>query len=137
MAGFFGIYTSENSLPVARDNVKLLAPMLWSFVSESTRQNFGIKYGQFTANNDVTRAERAREFLDAVGAASYIPDKIRAVEIQTAIEELLMSHHGFNNFHLEPSFARRLDSLVGDKGLYALRVYVHTRNARRTRNLLN
>jgi hypothetical protein len=116
MAGFFGIYTNDASLPLARDNVKLLAPMLWPFVGEAMRKTFGVKYGQFTANNDVTKAGRAREFLDNVGAASYVPDTIRAAEIGTAIDELLTAHRGFNNFHIEPSFARRLESLVGDKG---------------------
>lgn len=117
MAGFFGIYTNESSLPLARDNVKLLAPFLWPFVGEPMRRNLGVKYGQFTANNDATKAKWAREFLDGVGAASYIPDSIRAAEIGTALEELLSAHRGFNNFHIEPSFARRLQSLVGEKGL--------------------
>lgn len=116
MAGFFGIYTNESSLPLARDNVRLLAPMLWPFVGEPIKNNFGVKYGQFTANNDATRSKLAREFLDGVGAASYIPDTIRAAEIGTAIDELLVAHRGFNNFHLEPSFARLLDSLIGEKG---------------------
>lgn len=116
MAGFFGIYTNDSSLPLARDNVKLLAPNLWPFVGESSRKSFGIKYGQFTANNDAARAGWARQFLDGVGAASYIPDEIRGAEIVTAIDELLVAHRGFNNFHIEPSFARRLESLVGDKG---------------------
>lgn len=117
MAGFFGIYTNESSLPLARDNVKLLAPMLWPFVGEPMRQNLGVKYGQFTANNDASKAAWAREFLDGVGAASYIPDTIRAAEIGTALEELMAAHRGFNNFHIEPSFARRLESLVGEKGI--------------------
>jgi len=116
MAGLFGIYTNEDSLPAARDNVKLLAPMLRPFVGEGMRKNFGVKYGQFTANNDAARAKWAREFLDAVGAASYIPDTIRAAEIGTAVEELLSAHRGLNNFHIEPSFAHRLQSLVGDRG---------------------
>jgi virulence-associated protein VapD len=116
MAGFFGIYTNDSSLPLARDNVKLLAPALWPFVTEPTRKNFGVKYGQFVANNDAARAGWAREFLDGVGAASYIPDSIRAAEIGTALDELIAAHHGFNNFHIEPSFARRLESLIGEKG---------------------
>jgi len=116
MAGFFGIYTNDSSLPSARDNVKLLAPLLWPFVGESTRKGFGVKYGQFTANNDAAKASWAREFLDGVGAASYIPDTIRAAEIGTALDELLVAHRNFNNFHIEPSFARRLESLVGEKG---------------------
>src|SRR5262249_10327556 len=92
------------------------APKLWPFVGESTRKNLGVKYGQFTANNDGTKAKWAREFLDGVGAASYIPDSIRAAELGTALEELLAAHRGFNNFYIEPSFAHRLDSLVGAQG---------------------
>jgi hypothetical protein len=117
MAGLFGIYTNDSSLPVARDNVKLLAPSLWPFVGETMRNSLGVKYGQFTANNDAAKSKWAREFIDGVGAASYIPDAIRAAEIETALDELLAAHRGFNNFHIEPSFARRLESLVGDKGL--------------------
>jgi hypothetical protein len=116
MAGFFGIYTNENTVPLARDNVKLLAPSLWPFVGDAARRMFGVKYGQFAANNDAARAAWAREFLDGVGAASYIPDSIRSAEIGTALDELLSAHRGFNNFHIEPSFARRLESLVGEKG---------------------
>jgi len=116
MSGFFGIYTNDKSLPMARDNVRLLAPMLWPFVSEDTRKSFGVKYGQFTANNDAAKAAFAREFLDLVGAASYIPDSIRVAEIGTAVDELLSAHRAWGNFSLEPVFARRLESLVGTHG---------------------
>jgi hypothetical protein len=116
MAGFFGIYTNEGSLPVARDNVKALAPVLWPLVGEPMRKNIGVKYGQFTANSDAIRGKWAREFLDGVGAASYIPDSIRSAEIDNALDELLAAHRGFNNFYIEPSFATRLESLIGIKG---------------------
>ncbi|SEU10016.1 hypothetical protein [Stigmatella erecta] len=115
-AGFFGIYTNDQSLPQARVNVTLLAPFLWPFVSEATRKELGIKYAQFVSNNDADRAKWAREFLDAVGAASYIPDNIRAAEIETALQELLSAHRGWNNFHVEPAFSRRLATLVDEKG---------------------
>lgn len=116
MLGFFGLYTNDQTVPHARVNVNLLAPKLWPFVDEGTKKGFGVRYGQFTANNDLAKAKWAREFLDAVGGASYIPDGIRAAEIGTAIEELLAVHNGWNNFNIEPSFARRLETLVGDKG---------------------
>jgi hypothetical protein len=89
------------------------------------RRNLGVKYGQFVANNDAAKAKLAREFIDGVGAASYIPDPIRAAEIQTAVDELLSAHRGWNNFHIEPSFASRLESLVGEKGLIPPAVAEH------------
>lgn len=116
-SGFFGIYTNEQSLQISRDNVKLLAPSLWPYVSEATKKSFGTRYGQFTANNDANKARLSREFLDVVGGASYIPDEIRGAEITTAMQELLNAHRSYNNFHIEPSFAKRLESLVGERGL--------------------
>ncbi|RAI35887.1 hypothetical protein [Rhodoplanes serenus] len=115
-AGLFGIYINGASLPLAQDNVRLLAPLLWPYVSDPARASIGVKYGQFLANNDADKAKSAREFIDGVGAASYIPDAVRAAEIGTALEELLGAHRGFNNFYIEPSFASRLESLIGDKG---------------------
>lgn len=128
MAGFFGIYTNSQSLPLARANVNLLASALWPLVDESTRKVFGVKYQQFVASNDAEKAAWAREFLDAVSGASYIPDGIRAAEIETALEELLAAHNGWSNFHVEPSFARRLESLVGEQGALPSEIvdrYVH------------
>ncbi len=116
MLGFFGLYTNDQTIPQARVNVNLLAPLLWPLVDESTKRGFGVRYGQFTANNDLPKSKWAREFLDAVGGASYIPDGIRAAEISTAIDELLAAHNSWNNFNIEPSFARRIETLIGDKG---------------------
>lgn len=116
IAGFFGLYTNDQSTTLARDNVRLLAPRLWPLVSEGTKKSLGTKYGQYLANNDAGKATLSRQFLDALGAGSYLPDNVRTAEISTAVDELLSAHRGMNNFHLEPSFARRLESLVGPQG---------------------
>jgi len=116
MSGFFGIYTNEESLPQARDNIKLLAPLLWPYVSNPTRAQFGVRLGQYTAVNDIAKQQWAREFLEVVEGLSYIPEGIRAAEIESVIEDLLDAHRGFNNFYNEPSPARRLKALVGAKG---------------------
>ena len=49
-----------------------------------------------------------------MNAESYIPDDLRIVEIETAIDNLASSHRGFNNFYNEPTFARQLYRIVGD-----------------------
>jgi hypothetical protein len=114
--GFFGIYTQQDTISQTRQNVRLLVPYLWDRLDENTRQQFGIKYARFIANNDRDKQDLSREFLEAVSGLSYIPDGIRAAEVQTAIENLLSAHRGGNNFYNEPPFARQLQRLVGETG---------------------
>lgn len=112
-SGFFGIYTQETTTQQARQNVHQLLPYLWGRVDVRTRQQFGIKYGKFVATGEQQQQAWARQFLDVVGGASYIPDSLRAAEIQTAVENLLIAHRGWSNFQAEPPFARELQRLVG------------------------
>jgi hypothetical protein len=96
-------------------NVRLLLPSLWDLLSETQRQQFGIKYGRFVANGDEDQAELARELLDSVDAVAYLPEPVRLAEIAAAVDDLLLAHRGFDNFYSEPSRARLLESIVGDR----------------------
>ena len=113
-AGFFGQYVMPESNESARDGVRLLLPHLWIRVSESKRHEFGLKYGKYVANGDTDRSERARELLDVVEGAAYLPEQVRVAEISAAVDELLIAHRGHNNFYTEPTFARRLLLLTGE-----------------------
>ena len=127
-SGFSGIYVDPSSLPQSRQNINLLLPYLWERVDEDTRQGFGIKYGKFVANNEQDRAALARQFLEVVGAIAYIPDSLKAAEIEIAVQNLQGAHRAFQNFYSEPPFARQLVSLVGQTGNIPKQVrntYVH------------
>jgi hypothetical protein len=115
-SGLFGIYTRAESTSLAQGNCRLLIPLLWTRVSEATRQGFGVRYGRFVLNNDQKEKELAREFLDIASGLEYIPESLRAAEIDGAIDQLLAAHRGQNNFYNEPSFARQLARLVGERG---------------------
>ena len=115
-SGFFGIYTQLETNSTIRQNIHRLLPLLWGRVDEQTRQQFGVKYGKFVANNDQLNAKFARQFLELVLATYYIPDSLRAAEIEIALENLLTAHHEMNNFYNEPQFARQLQRLVGPEG---------------------
>jgi len=113
-SGFFGLYTHPDTTVQTRDNIRLLWPHLWPQVDELTRKGFGTKYGRFVANNDSQADRLAREFLETVSALSYMPDNLRAAAIETAMDNLLDAHHGWNNFHTEAAFAHVLDNLISD-----------------------
>lgn len=114
--GLYGIYTQLDTTPQTRQNIQLLIPHLWEMVDENTRNEFGIRYARYIAANDQDRQRIAREFLDVVSGAKYLPEGIRVVEIGNAIENLLTAHRGSNNFYNEPAFARQLLRQVGEAG---------------------
>lgn len=115
-SGFFGIYTNLDTTSPTRQNIHYLFPNLWERVDEDTRQSFGVKYGKFIANNDQELAQLTRQFLELVNGVSYIPDDLKAAEIESAIQNLLIAHRGVGNFYSEPPFARQLVGLVGQTG---------------------
>ncbi|HPG41520.1 MAG TPA: hypothetical protein PLP19_10385 [bacterium] len=115
-SGFSGIYTDIGTTPQTRQNIHYLLPYLWERVDEGTRQLFGVKYGKFIANNEQEKAELARQFLEIVNGVAYIPDDLKAAEIETSIQNLLSAHRNFSNFYSEPAFVRQLASLIGQAG---------------------
>jgi hypothetical protein len=114
VSGLFGIYTKPDTESPTLQNINKLLPLLWDRVDEDTRNTFGLKYGNFTANNYQHEKKLSREFLQLVNAESYIPDDLRIVEIETAIDNLASAHRGFNNFYNEPTFAGQLHRIIGD-----------------------
>jgi hypothetical protein len=114
VSGFFGIYTKPDTDSQTIQNINKLLPLIWNRVDEDTKNTFGLKYGNFVANNYQHEKKLSREFLQLVNSESYIPDDLRIVEIETAINNLLSAHRGFNNFYNEPSFARQLSRIVGE-----------------------
>ena len=116
LSGFFGIYCDHATKPQTRDNIHLLLPMLWPIAPEEIKNTLGMKYANYKVNNDIPEAKLARKFLELVGGLTYIPDQLKSAEIETAIDNLLQAHRGFDNFYTEPPFARALKILIGDTG---------------------
>ncbi|WP_229693190.1 hypothetical protein [Lentzea pudingi] len=115
-AGLFGIYTPPDATPDVLDNVRQLWPKLWPNASETARNECGVKLARFRANADNDRAERARELLDLVDGAAYLPETERTAELAKALRELHDTHEAMNNFYNEPAVANRLAELVGRYG---------------------
>jgi hypothetical protein len=111
---FFGIYTRPETDQSLKTNINLLSDRLWQQLNDSSKNEIGLKYANFAAHGVTPQKELAREFIEIVNGQSYIPDDLRVVEIVTALEDLMRSHRGFNNFYNEPAFARELKRVVGD-----------------------
>lgn len=116
-AGLFGLYTDPKRTALVADNVRLVWPELWPYLSDDARYAFGTRIGRFQANADLDQAASARELFDlADDGAAYLPEPVRAAEMDQVLDALMSAHRGWNNFYNEPGPARQLASLVGDSG---------------------
>ncbi|MEE2570766.1 hypothetical protein V1638_15380 [Pseudarthrobacter sp. J64] len=115
-AGLFGLYTDPVSTPDTKDNVRVLWPKLWPVVSEEVRFGFGTRIARFLANADHSQAASSRELFDLVDGSAFLPEPVRAAELDTAIDALLSAHHSWDNFATEPAPARQLAALAGERG---------------------
>lgn len=113
LAGIFGLYVADGSPVSVRDNIHILAPVLWPYASDDAKHELGLKYARYIANNDTGKRDLARQILELVDGLGFAPEGVRAIEIQRAVESLLAAHRAsMNNFHLEPPAARALSALV-------------------------
>lgn len=113
-SGFFGIYVKSETDNQTHQNINKLLPNIWGRVSEEVKNTFGLRYADYTANNNQIGKKLSRQFLQIVNAESNIPDPLRTMEIDNTIDEFLSAHRGFNNFYTEPALAKQLLRLVGD-----------------------
>lgn len=114
--GFFGLYTAQDGTPITADNVRLLWPRLWPFVSDATRSSYGLRHARALASAETGFATAARELIDLVNGTAYLTPEVRAVDMSEALDLLTSAHHGFDNFYNEPTPARRVLDLAGELG---------------------
>ena len=77
------------------DNVRLLWPRLWPYISDSTRYEYGLRHARASAIIDTGMATAARELLDlAEGGNAYLAPDVRALDMRNALEALRTAHHG-------------------------------------------
>lgn len=115
--GLFGIYVAPTSTSVIRDNVRQLLTHLWPRVPEDVRYNLGLRQARFHGNLDTAQAALAKEFLQSVGGSSYLPEDIRASDIDVLLDRLNIAHQGFDNFYNESPVARELAAYVGARSV--------------------
>jgi hypothetical protein len=112
----FGMYTDPDVAASVRNNITLTARAIWSATGPTTRAEIGVKCATFAVNGEVDRNDLGRKFLETVDGLRFLPEDVRAVEIDAALTELLNAHNGFNNFYNEPPRAQILARLVPETG---------------------
>lgn len=107
-----------------KHNIKLIAPHLWGIVSEEVKSNIASKFASLRDIKGKDAASEALEFLKIVEGVKYIPEVFIDIIFKKHAQFLIDAHNGWNNFHIEPSYAKDLSSLGENVPLSAIYTYV-------------
>lgn len=116
MRSLIGMFCDPGLAATVRANIVLVGPAAWAVTPDDGRYEVGLKQATLSANGEASRAKLARDFLDLVGGATYLPGDALAVEIGAAIDALSAAHGGWNNFYTEPAPSRALRALIPQNG---------------------
>lgn len=109
-----GIYCGPASDEDTRQNCLLLCEGL---AEDMSRQGFsGVvnRHSEYVAKGDVKRIKASRTFFQELGSIGLLSKHEQHSIVSRAAKDLKQAHLGFNNFHNEPSFARRLRDVTED-----------------------
>jgi hypothetical protein len=116
LRAILGMFVDPKLEAKVKDNIRLVAPAVWSIISEEARYEVGLKYATYSANGDVTRKAAAKVYLELVRGLSYLPPDSLSVELNEQRDNLANAHYGWNNYNNEVPHAKSLARYVPASG---------------------
>ena len=116
LSSIFGMYTDPNIAGNISQNIKGIAKYVWNASTETKKHSIGEKYGYFRKNGDVTRKDRANDFLTIVNGLAYKDEDSISHELRELLANLMSTHNSINNFYNEEPWARQIKQLLPVSG---------------------
>lgn len=116
LSAIIGLYLDISSQPHVKNNVFQFANTLWNLSSENPKNQLGMKYAHFSANQVGEKTKLIKDFLEKVNGLSYLPEDVRIIELENLLENLRNTHHATYNFYNEPPIAKEVRKYISQTG---------------------
>jgi len=116
LKALIGIYLDPKASSHARNNVFHFAGLLWKLSSDAPKNEIGIKYAYYSANQVEQKTKLIKNFLDKVGGLSYLPNDVKILELENLVQTLRNTHNASYNFYNEPPVAKEIRKYISETG---------------------
>lgn len=120
----FSNFIKQDCNPNLKYNIKLIAPRLWSLVSDEIKSSIAAKFISLKDIKGRDAANEALAFLKLVDGVSFIPESFKDAIFKKHAQFLIDAHYEWNNFYNESGYAKDLASLGMDIPIPAMYTYV-------------
>lgn len=104
----FGLFTTEQTSKIIRENILLFVPVLWHHSNDNVKYDLGEKVDVFKLNLDSTRTELAERFFEICDGYRYLSLSTRSIRISSLCDDLYNAHNGWDNFYHEVPVIREI-----------------------------
>ncbi len=104
----FGIYISDKTSTIVRNNILLVSSKLWIYTLDATKYELGTKVEFFKNNLEKEKAELAHTFFEKCDGLNYLTINTKSLIISNLCDELLIANQEYNNYYNEPPIAREI-----------------------------
>lgn len=108
LISLFGIYISNKTSSIVRNNILLVSSKLWIYTLDTTKYELGTKVEFFKNNLEKEKVELAHTFFEKCNGLHYLTLNEKSLIISNLCDELHMANQGYNNYYNEPPIAREI-----------------------------
>ncbi len=112
LTSLFGIFTSEKTEKIVRENILILAPIIWKYSTENIKYDLGTKVDVYKVNLDHAKLSLAETFFEACDGNRYFLLDTRIIKFSNLCDELLEAQSGWDNYYHEPPYAKAIMSFI-------------------------
>lgn len=108
----FSLFISNKTETIVKQNIALLAPIIWEETLDSKKYDLGIQIANFKANLDTEKTKNAEMFFDLCDGKRYLTENDRIVTLSELCENLQQTHYAWDNFYNEVPIARDIMTYI-------------------------
>jgi len=108
----FGIHVSNSTEAIIRENILIIAPIVWSHAKEEKKYDLGLKVDSYKVNLDKDKVSLAESFFDICDGNRYLSLDTRIIKLDNLCEDLERAHDERDNFYHETPLARSIMSHI-------------------------
>lgn len=108
----FNLFISNKTESIVKQNITLLAPIVWSEAVDAKKYALGIQIANFKANLDTEKAKNAEMFFEICGGKRYLTESDRIVTLSELSENLQQTHYAWDNYYNEVPIARDIMTYI-------------------------
>lgn len=95
----FGIHVSNSTEAIIRENILIIAPIVWSHAKEEKKYDLGLKVDSYKVNLDTDKISLAESFFDMCDGNRYLSLDTRISKLDNLCEDLERAHDERDNFY--------------------------------------
>ena len=93
------------------ENMNLLFPIMWERLEFEERRALADSYEKYHEKNDIVKATALSKILQKVKGFDYVSENTRSRLFANVANRLKFAHFEIDNYHIEPVYAKKLESL--------------------------